>query len=445
MSETDINTTCFHQITLDEYIAAKQEIADRLRNIAEDFVTIGFRLRQIKDAEAYRQEGYTSINDFAKKEYGLSESTVSRFIAINMRFSEGGYSDRLLSEYVSFGSGKLSEMLTLSDEDCRLITEKTTIATIREIKKFNRDTMSHSPDSFTADMGNEEIFKEAETQAQETAVSSEKSAARTYSDFEKVIIEFFRNERELLNDIYRMSDYESIADTINPSGSRSYRKGIYLLLMYGYGEGLILKKMGGAQTAYTWQQFIEATVEIYKETYTDHETVWENYYKPETTANNTAQAETQTKEEIHQTETEKTEETQAEMPTQENAEPEPEAAKQKIPDKPVKTKEEQSNEEQQKNDEAGKSTSKEHTVAGSSKALAISHEKIPHENNILSLRKWYLSNRHMSLDMGVKQEITDMLYKRTTFENIERITEFIENLTVEYTAYVYKNMGNKEQ
>lgn len=231
------NTTGFHQITIDEYLLTKQEIEIRLRNIADNYVAIGFCLRQIMDSEAYRQEGYTSINDFAKKEYNLSESAVSRFIAINIRFSAGGYSDKLLPEYKNYGSSKLSEMLTLSDDDCRLIAESTTVATIRELKKFNKEAEEHA----SQDTGNTEEAADDETaETVEAEVLSTKPEA--YSDLEKVIIEFFRNERELLNEIYQMSDYESIADRINPSGSRTFRKTIYMLFMYGYGEGLILKK-----------------------------------------------------------------------------------------------------------------------------------------------------------------------------------------------------------
>lgn len=39
------------------------------------------------------------IAEFAKAEYGLSKDIVSRYIAINDRYSEGGYSDRLQDKY----------------------------------------------------------------------------------------------------------------------------------------------------------------------------------------------------------------------------------------------------------------------------------------------------------------------------------------------------------
>lgn len=446
LNNTQLNITGFHQITLDEYLAAKQEIADRLQSIAEDFVAIGFRLRQIKDSEAYRQEGYTSINDFAKKEYGLSESTVSRFIAINIRFSVGGYSDKLLPEYRNFGSGKLSEMLTLSDEDCRLITQSTTVATIREIKKFNKESET-----------NTEIRKEDEQETAEVVEAQVLSGNQpAYSDFEKVIIEFFREERELLNEIYRMSDYESIVDRINPSGSRTFRKKVYMLFMYGYGEGLILKKMGEENTSYTWQQFIETTVGIYKDTYTDHDTVWENFYNPE--ADITEQTEEAENEEqntgIQQGNdegsegiAERTEEREEKhiplhnMDVQDSAESKDKGGNTENEDKkdsheggrtePVEPK-------NAENEREADNKAAENKNTGSSDDNT--EHAIPQENNILSLRRWYMENKNMSLDMGVKQEIADRMCIRTTPEEIEKIAEFIEELAVEYTAYVYKNM-----
>lgn len=426
--DTVQNTTGFHQITIDEYLLTKQEIEIRLRNIADNYVAIGFCLRQIMDSEAYRQEGYTSINDFAKKEYNLSESAVSRFIAINIKFSAGGYSDKLLPEYKNYGSSKLSEMLTLSDDDCRLIAESTTVATIRELKKFNKEAEKHA----NQDTGHTEEAADDETaETVEAEVLSTKPEA--YSDLEKVIIEFFRNERELLNEIYQMSDYESIADRINPSGSRTFRKTIYMLFMYGYGEGLILKKMGEENTGYTWQQFIEATVGIYKATYTDHDTVWENFYQPE--------------QETEQTETGIKEAAGIKTSDKEKHTPELAADTQDIKEK--------DNKEEKTEENTGSRTDEHRDNVENAKPVAaktISNETTDfsetlatsQENSILSLRRWYMSNKQMSLDMGVKQEIADRLCISTTPEKLEKITEFIEELAVEYTAYVYKNMAEKE-
>ena len=64
----------YHQITIQEYLDWKEDLRRRLAEAANNFVGIGYRLKQIRDSEAYRQDGYTSIFDFASKEYGISSS-----------------------------------------------------------------------------------------------------------------------------------------------------------------------------------------------------------------------------------------------------------------------------------------------------------------------------------------------------------------------------------
>ena len=126
----------YTQITLDEWLSWKEDIRRKLQETAGNFVHIGYRLKQIRDSGMF--DGCQDIFEFAQKEYGLSKSTVSRFIAINEKFSEGGNSLELRAEFQGIGSSKLSEMLTLPDTDCMLITERTTVKEIRELKEFNR-------------------------------------------------------------------------------------------------------------------------------------------------------------------------------------------------------------------------------------------------------------------------------------------------------------------
>ena len=119
----------YTQITLNEWTEWKEDIRRKLQETAQNFVYIGFRLRQIRDSGML--DGCSDIFEFANREYGLGKSTVSRFIAINEKFSEGGYSLEMKSEYQAIGSSKLSEMLTLTEAECLLITEKTTVKEIR--------------------------------------------------------------------------------------------------------------------------------------------------------------------------------------------------------------------------------------------------------------------------------------------------------------------------
>ena len=128
----------YHQITLNEYISIKEDIKRRLKHLAESFVAIGYRLKQIRDTEAYRQDGYNTIYEFAEKELGLTKSPTSRFMAINDKYSIGGNSLELREEFIGLGKSRLSEMLTMDPEDYVLITNQTSIKDIREIKRMEK-------------------------------------------------------------------------------------------------------------------------------------------------------------------------------------------------------------------------------------------------------------------------------------------------------------------
>lgn len=128
----------YHQITLNEYISIKEDIKRRLNHLAESFVAIGYRLKQIRDTEAYRQDGYNTIFEFAEKELGLTKSPTSRFMAINDKYSIGGNSLELREEFIGLGKSRLSEMLTMDPEDYVLITAQTSIKDIREIKRMEK-------------------------------------------------------------------------------------------------------------------------------------------------------------------------------------------------------------------------------------------------------------------------------------------------------------------
>lgn len=128
----------YHQITLNEYISIKEDIKRRLNHLAESFVAIGYRLKQIRDTEAYRQDGYNTIYEFAEKELGLTKSPTSRFMAINDKYSIGGNSLELREEFIGLGKSRLSEMLTMDPEDYVLITNQTSIKDIREIKRMEK-------------------------------------------------------------------------------------------------------------------------------------------------------------------------------------------------------------------------------------------------------------------------------------------------------------------
>ena len=127
------------QMTLNDWVEIKQKLKRELLGIKQSFVRIGFVLRQIDDQKLYERDGYKSIADFAKQEYGLEPSTTSRFMSINREYSIDGYSETLRPEYADLGRSQLEEMLKLPDSDRQMVQPETSRENIRELKRFNKE------------------------------------------------------------------------------------------------------------------------------------------------------------------------------------------------------------------------------------------------------------------------------------------------------------------
>lgn len=116
------------------YTEYKRELDAELSKSAESFVRIGYLLKVARDTDILAESGYKNMAEFANAEYGLSSTYVSRFIRINDKFSEGGYSDRLLPEYQGFGYAKLTLMLQLPEAINEALTPKYSKSDIQAIK-----------------------------------------------------------------------------------------------------------------------------------------------------------------------------------------------------------------------------------------------------------------------------------------------------------------------
>lgn len=231
-----------NQITLNEWMEWKEDIRNKLQETAENFVYIGYRLKQIRDSGML--DGAADIFEFAQREYGLGKSTTSRFIAINEKYSEGGNSLELREEFRGFSSSKLSEMLTLPDNECQLITERTTIKEIRELKNFSKEQVQQD------DMEKEEVV---------------------YTPLQKCIIDFFKEPQkaEMLNKIMEhlvltFPRFKEAAELMNPSGQSSHKKGIIFLFMYDYSTGVKYKDLTLPEpVSMSWNEFLEKVYDIY--------------------------------------------------------------------------------------------------------------------------------------------------------------------------------------
>lgn len=253
----------YRQITLDEWTQWKEDIRRKLAETAENFVYIGYRLRQIRDSGMY--DGAEDIFGFAWKEYGLGKSTVSRFIAINEKYSEGGNSPALKEEFRNFSSSKLSEMLTLPDSEIRLITEKTTIREIRELKAFNGQTAQET----------------GEPQAEEAGEAAG-GEERSRPPLEKCLTDFFKDKKNILNGVMRYLEeeppaYREAAELVAPSQT-SHRKGIVFLFLYDWNTGVKYKLMTEPEpVSMSWEEFLNMVSGIFGTC--EKEDVWGDFYK----------------------------------------------------------------------------------------------------------------------------------------------------------------------
>ena len=206
---------------------AKQEIREEMAKTAQSFIVIGYRLRQILDSGAYIQDGYNDFNEFAKKEFGLSQSGTSRFISINKNYSENGYGAMLKEEYRGYSCSQLTEMLSLSENDRTLVSEGMPVAQIREVKDFVReeDKMDGQTNLFTSVVDSRELY-----------LSMFKGKADEL--------------RHLLEDDV---DEKEVCEVLNPSGSGVFRHKTVMIIM---GEQVTVRVFGGNQENFAYMDLL---------------------------------------------------------------------------------------------------------------------------------------------------------------------------------------------
>lgn len=121
------------------YQEFKQELDKEFFNAANSFVRIGYLLRIAKDTDILHESGYANLNDFAKAEYGLDKSMVSRYIHINEKYSVNGYSEQIQTRYENYGVAKLAELLTLPDAIAEEIPPEMSKTQIQELRQELRE------------------------------------------------------------------------------------------------------------------------------------------------------------------------------------------------------------------------------------------------------------------------------------------------------------------
>lgn len=223
----------YKQMTLAEWLDIKQKLKqnissakDKLNGLKKDFVRIGYLLRKIDDNELYRQDGYKSIAEFAKAECGLSPSDTTRFIQINKKYSVDGNSEELRPEFLEYGQSKLAAMLALPDADLNMITPQTSREDIRELNRFNKSDPEQGADD----------------------------------DIGQLIRDFYISQELVRKAVTVKDDPKALRELIAPSGSRSFRKGIWFILFHE--SKINIKKYSGVAKEISWEEFAAITAKI---------------------------------------------------------------------------------------------------------------------------------------------------------------------------------------
>lgn len=187
----------------EEYKKAMNTVLNRT---VEDFVMTGYLLKQGRDTDILKDSGYSNVNEFAWAEYKLEATQVSRYIRINDRFSEGGYSPRLQDHYKGFGYAKLALMLTLPESVAEELTPAYSKSEIQAVK--------------------EEIESEEKITDIEVILEGEKEEQRDLNNLEKAINQICMENPELyvkLHGTVRTSvGTEAIKELLAPDGDKLY-------------------------------------------------------------------------------------------------------------------------------------------------------------------------------------------------------------------------------
>ncbi|MBQ6318216.1 MAG: hypothetical protein IJI23_00300 [Lachnospiraceae bacterium] len=226
----------------------KQNLNIELNKAAISFIRIGYLLKVARDTDILKDSEYTSVIDFAKHEYGLDASQVSRFMSINDRFAIGGYSEQLKIGYQEYGWSKLSLMLTLPDEINEELSPEMSKSDIQAIKEEYEEEQKTTP---------------LERMAEDTS--------EVPDDFIAAVIKQLNDEHPEPSLILHESndtDPAHIRDTYMPEGDKTY-----IVNIPGQGrftikcteEKLLITSLADmTKSPLTWAEFADTVIEDIK-------------------------------------------------------------------------------------------------------------------------------------------------------------------------------------
>lgn len=234
------------------YREYKAELDNELQKTAEGFVRIGYLLKVARDTNVLAESGYKTVAEFAQAEYSLDKTQVSRFISINDKFAEGGYSERLQAKYQGFGYAKLTLMLQLPDAVNEALTPSYSKAEIQSIK--------------------EEVDEEKKVSDIEVCLEASQAPEEGGTLIERIVKQLLHDEPGMFAELHR----EALGCSVNmqhfqrimaPSGEKTYSVrlagvGRILLILNDASTNRVVNSRTGEFEEVTWQQLRDAVEKL---------------------------------------------------------------------------------------------------------------------------------------------------------------------------------------
>ena len=255
-------------INYNGYEEFKQAVNRVLNRTVEDFVLTGYLLKQARDTDILQGSGYADEKEFAWSEYKLDASQVSRYIKINDKFSEGGYSPKLQDQYQGFGYAKLALMLTLPEEVVEELTPAYSKTEIQAVK--------------------EEIEEEEKITDIEVILEGQKEEQKDLGNLEKALHQIFHDEPELYKTMHETvrttCGIKYLQEVLAPDGDKIYStriQGIGRIMLYMHESKDITLHMvrSGDKEFYSWDDALSYCTMITDGE--DAEKTWEEMYGEE--------------------------------------------------------------------------------------------------------------------------------------------------------------------
>lgn len=233
------------QLTMDDYIQSKNEIKENIGGIVKSFVKVGWLLTRIDRSEAYKLDGYRTIAEFAKAEYDMTPSGVSRFMDVYERYSVEGDTPELKEQFRDFKFAQLTEMLQLTDEEQTMFRPETKRETIRDFKAFNKENDADPERLLNWNQEPEDMMG-------------------------KLIVQMFRENREKMNALFGSRAWEEwnvkdMTEILNPSGNSHFRFKTLFIVFYDHSSGLMWTEFGHSPEKMSWDDFLRRIKEIFGE------------------------------------------------------------------------------------------------------------------------------------------------------------------------------------